>query len=149
MVSWLKSCGTASTPAMANTVHSPMATRFINDRSSIPVFADEDIKGPEDLDRLAGCVSGVNIKLVKCGGITRALDIIRGARAMKLQIMIGCMTESSLGITAGAHITPLVDYADLDGNLLLRDDPYRGVLVRQGKLLLPEEPGLGVVARSS
>ena len=85
--------------------------------------------------------------LMKCGGIRHALKMIHVARAHHLQVMIGCMIESSLAITAAAHITPLVDYADLDGHLLIDNDPYEGVSVINGKLTLPDRPGLGVQAR--
>jgi len=124
------------------------ASRELHERSPIPIMADEDIIGPEDVEGLAGCVWGVNVKLAKCGGIARALEIIRRSRACGLKIMVGCMSESSVGITAGAQVTPLVDYADLDGNLLVTDDPYEGVEVVDGKLVLPEAPGLGVRVRS-
>lgn len=84
---------------------------------------------------------------MKCGGIRHALKTIQVARAHNLRIMIGCMIESSLAITAAAHLTPLVDYADLDGNLLIDNDPYIGVKVVNGKLVLPNSPGLGVQTR--
>jgi L-alanine-DL-glutamate epimerase-like enolase superfamily enzyme len=85
---------------------------------------------------------------MKCGGLRHALKMIHTARAHNLRVMIGCMIESSLAITAAAHLTPLVDYADLDGNLLIDDDPYEGVKVVNGKLVLPEDPGLGVRPRA-
>jgi L-Ala-D/L-Glu epimerase len=85
---------------------------------------------------------------MKCGGILPALKMIHVARAHHLRIMIGCMIESSLAITAAAHLTPLVDYADLDGHLLIDDDIYEGVKVENGKLILPERPGLGVVEKA-
>ena len=83
---------------------------------------------------------------MKCGGIRHALKMIHVARAHNLLVMIGCMIESSLAITAAAHLTPLVDFADLDGHLLINDDPYAGVTVVKGKLMLPDGPGLGVKA---
>jgi L-alanine-DL-glutamate epimerase-like enolase superfamily enzyme len=101
----------------------------------------------DDIPRVAGCVDGINIKLMKCGGLHQALKMIHIARAHNLRVMLGCMIESSLSITAAAHLSPLVDYADLDGNLLIEDDPYVGVQVDHGKLVLPEEPGLGVKPR--
>jgi len=84
---------------------------------------------------------------MKCGGLRHALKMIHVARAHNLQVMIGCMIESSLAITAAAHLTPLVDYADLDGHLLIDNDPYVGVTVVNGKLMLPDGPGLGVKVR--
>jgi L-alanine-DL-glutamate epimerase-like enolase superfamily enzyme len=86
---------------------------------------------------------------MKCGGIYHALKMIHVARAHNLKIMIGCMIERSLAITAAAHLTPLIDYADLDGHLLVDNDPYTGVTVENGKLILPERPGLGVVERTT
>ncbi|MEO8955947.1 MAG: enolase C-terminal domain-like protein, partial [Ktedonobacteraceae bacterium] len=101
----------------------------------------------DDIPRLVDIVDGINIKLMKCGGIRHALKMIHVARAHNLRVMIGCMIESSLAITAAAHLTPLVDYADLDGHLLITDDPYIGVTVDKGKLILPDGPGLGVKPR--
>lgn len=118
--------------------------RLLREHSPLPIFADESCVTLEDIPRVAGCVDGVNIKLMKCGGIRQALKMIHTARAHHLQIMLGCMIESSLAITAAAHLSPLVDYADLDGHLLIRNDPYRGVQVEAGKLVLPAGPGLGV-----
>ena len=119
--------------------------KFVREHSELPIFADESVKRAADIPSLVGCVDGVNIKLVKCGGLLEALRIIHIARAHGLQVMIGCMIESSLGITAAAHLTPLVDYADLDGHLLVANDPYRGVTLEKGKLILPDLPGIGVV----
>src|SRR5437899_12249256 len=86
---------------------------------------------------------------MKCGGIAEALRMIAVARAHGLKIMLGCMIESSLAITAAAHLSPLVDTADLDGNLLVQDDPFEGATVVEGRLVLPDRPGLGVVASKS
>ena len=119
--------------------------KFVREHSELPIFADESAKRAADIPSLVGCVDGINIKLVKCGGLLEAMRIIHIARAHGLQVMIGCMIESSLGITAAAHLTPLVDYADLDGHLLVANDPYRGVTLEKGKLILPDLPGIGVV----
>ena len=119
--------------------------KFVREHSELPIFADESVKRAADIPSLVGCVDGINIKLVKCGGLLEAMRIIHIARAHGLQVMIGCMIESSLGITAAAHLTPLVDYADLDGHLLIANDPYRGVKIEEGKLILPDLPGIGVV----
>ncbi len=118
--------------------------KFVREHSELPIFADESVKRAADIPSLVGCVDGINIKLVKCGGLLEAMRIIHIARAHGLQVMIGCMIESSLGITAAAHLTPLVDYADLDGHLLIANDPYRGVTLEAGKLILPDLPGIGV-----
>ncbi len=121
--------------------------KLLRDRSPIPIFADESCVTVEDIPRLAGVVDGINIKLVKCGGISQALKMIYVARAHGLRIMLGCMIESSLGITAAAHLAPLVDYLDLDGALLLADDPFAGAEFVEGRLMLPDAPGLGVRPR--
>jgi len=115
--------------------------------SPLPVVLDESIVGPEDVERRHDQGHGINIKLMKCGGITPALRMIESARAHGLRVMIGCMLETSLGVTAAAHVSPLADWADLDGNLLLADDPFVGVRVEEGRLTLPQAPGLGVLRR--
>jgi L-Ala-D/L-Glu epimerase len=123
--------------------------KLIRENVPIPIIADESCVTVEDIPRIVGCVDGINIKLMKCGGLSHALKMIHTARAHNLLVMIGCMIESSMAITAAAHLTPLVDYADLDGNLLIDNDPYTGVTVEKGKLLLPAGPGLGVKSRGS
>jgi L-alanine-DL-glutamate epimerase-like enolase superfamily enzyme len=122
-------------------------TRALRRRSPLPFYADEGVHRAADIPRLVGAFDGINIKLMKCGGIGEALRMIAVARAHGLKVMLGCMIESSLGITAAAHVSPLVDTADLDGNLLLAEDPFQGVRVEGGRLVLPEGPGLGVTAR--
>jgi L-alanine-DL-glutamate epimerase-like enolase superfamily enzyme len=122
-------------------------TRWLAERVALPLFADESIETIDDIPRLQGAFSGVNIKLMKCGGITEALRLIESARDHGMMIMLGCTIESSIGITAAAQISPLVDYADLDGNILIGNDPAAGVTVEEGKLILPEGPGLGVEIR--
>jgi L-alanine-DL-glutamate epimerase-like enolase superfamily enzyme len=121
--------------------------RFVRERVALPIIVDESCVTEEDIPRLVGAVDGINIKLMKCGGIHHALRMIHTARAHHLKVMLGCMIESSLAITAAAHLSPLVDYADLDGHLLISDDPWEGVSVEQGKLVLPERAGLGVRPR--
>jgi L-alanine-DL-glutamate epimerase-like enolase superfamily enzyme len=116
-------------------------------RSALPLIADEDSVVPADVPRLAGRYHGINIKLVKCGGILPALRMIHLARTLGLKVMIGCMIESSVACTAAAQIGPLVDYLDIDGPLLIRNDPYRGVEYSNGSLRLPDGPGLGVKRR--
>lgn len=117
---------------------------YIRDAVPIPVIADESCVVPADVPRVAPYVDGINIKLMKCGGIYPALQMIHLARGHHLKVMMGCMIESSIAITAAAHLSPLIDYADLDGNLLISDDPYCGVTVQGGQLILPGEPGLGL-----
>ena len=117
---------------------------YVRDAVSLPIIVDESCIVPADVPRVAPYVDGINIKLMKCGGLYPALQMIHLARAHHLKIMMGCMVESSIAITAAAHLSPLIDYADLDGNLLIDDDPYRGVTVERGKLVLPDAPGLGL-----
>lgn len=112
--------------------------------SPLPIVLDESIVDPGDVAARHDQGHGINIKLMKCGGITRALALVEAARAYDMSVMIGCMIETSIGITAAAHVSPLCDYADLDGNLLLASDPFAGVRVEGGRLVLPTEPGLGV-----
>ena len=113
----------------------------------IPIFADETAKTSYDVVKLAGAVDGVVVKTMKSEGIRDALRMIHTARAHDMQIMLSCMVESSVGVTAAAHLAPLCDYADLDGPLLIRNDPYRGLKYDGARLFLPDGPGLGVERR--
>jgi L-alanine-DL-glutamate epimerase-like enolase superfamily enzyme len=122
----------------------PEDWRWLRQRAPLPIFADESCVTAADVHRLYGAVDGVVVKLAKCGGLRAALLQIQAAHLHGMAVMIGCMIESSVGITAAAHLTPLVEYADLDGNLLVSDDPFLGVTVEKGKLMLPAAPGLGV-----
>ena len=124
--------------------HMIAETRWVRGRVHIPVIADEACLHPSDIPRLAEAFDGVNVKLDKCGGILEARRMIELARALSLKVMLGCMVSSSVSVTAAAHLSPLVDYADLDGHLLISNDPYVGVKVDKGKLLLPAGPGLGL-----
>jgi L-alanine-DL-glutamate epimerase-like enolase superfamily enzyme len=112
--------------------------------STIPIIADESCVTSHDIPRLVGAVDGINIKLAKCGGLREALRMIAIARAHHMMVMVGCMVESSLAITAAAHFTPLVDIVDLDGAALLASDPFRGATIEDGQVELPSGPGLGV-----
>jgi len=122
----------------------PERLRWIRERSPIPIVTDEDSKDASDLPSLRGCVDGINVKLVKCGGIRGALAMIHTARALGLKIMLGCMVESQILTAAAAHLSPLVDWADLDGPFLTARDPFVGVTYDDGKIVLPDGPGLGV-----
>jgi len=113
----------------------------------IPIFADEPIKSPKDILAHAGAVDGIVIKLMKSGGLREALKSIALARTLDLQIMIGCMVESSLGVTAAAHLAPLCDYADLDGPLLIKNDPFIGITYQNAVIKLPDRPGIGVIPK--
>ena len=116
-------------------------------RSSIPVVVDESCVVATDIPKVAGAADGINIKLAKCGSLREALRMIATARAHGMMVMVGCMIETSLGITAAAHFTPLVDAADLDGAALTKNDPFTGASIAQGRISLPDAPGLGVRRR--
>jgi len=122
---------------------------WLRERISLPLFADEDVMDSSDVLRLQGIYDGINIKLMKCGGIHEALRMVHIARALDMKVMIGCMIESSVGITAAAHLAPLADYVDLDGNLLIDNDPFVGVSIEEGRLVLSGDPGLGVRPRTA
>jgi L-Ala-D/L-Glu epimerase len=113
----------------------------------LPIFADETAKTARDVVKLAGAVDGVVVKAMKSGGLRGALEMIHTARAHDMQVMLSCMVESSVGVTAAAHLAPLCDYADLDGPLLIRNDPYRGLTYDGARFSLPTGPGLGVERR--
>jgi L-alanine-DL-glutamate epimerase-like enolase superfamily enzyme len=123
--------------------------KLVREHVSVPIIADESCVVPDDVAKVADRVDGINIKLMKCGGLRNALKMIATARAHHLKVMLGCMIESSLSITAAAHLSPLVDYADLDGPLLIEHDPFDGIQYESGKLVLPDRPGLGVVPRDA
>jgi L-alanine-DL-glutamate epimerase-like enolase superfamily enzyme len=116
-------------------------------RSALPLVADESCQVEGDVDRCAGRFHGINIKLVKCGGLTPARRMIDRARQLGLNLMLGCFTESTVGISAIAQLLPLVDYADLDGALLLADDVADGVRIDRGRAVFPAAPGCGVRMR--
>ena len=115
----------------------------VYERSALPVIADESCIVEGDVDRCAGHFHGVNIKLMKCGGITPARRMIARARELGLRVMVGCMTESSVGISAIAQLLPLLDYADLDGSLLIANDPATGVTFDNGRVIYADENGTG------
>ncbi len=119
-------------------------TAWLRDKVSIPIIADEAVKTASDIPRLATAYDGINIKLMKAGGLQEALRMIGMAKSLGMKIMLGCMIESSVAISAAAHLAPLVDYADLDGNLLIKNDPFTGVKVDHGKFIYNDKPGLGV-----
>jgi len=119
-------------------------THWVHARAHLPLIADESCQRPSDIPKLMGIFDGVNVKLDKSGGMLVAFEMIQMARALGLRTMLGCMVSSSVSVTAAAHLSPLVDYADLDGNLLIANDPFSGVRVENGKLVLPPGPGLGL-----
>lgn len=118
-----------------------MAKLFSN--SALPLIADESCQGLADIDECMGLFHGINIKLMKCGGITPARQMIQLAKKHSLKIMIGCMTESSIGISAAAQLVPFVDYVDLDGTMLIKEDIATGVTLKNGQMAYPDRPGLG------
>jgi len=113
----------------------------------LPVIVDESCLVAADIPRLAGVADGINIKLAKCGSLREAMRMIATARAHGMLVMVGCMIESSLGITAAAQLAPLLDAADLDGAALTANDPFVGATIDHGQICMPSEPGLGVRRR--
>lgn len=123
------------------------ALAYVHERSPVPVFADEDCVGPGDVLRLRGRASGINIKLVKCGGLLAAREMITLARQCGLEVMLGCKVESALGVTAMAQLAGLADHLDLDGHLGLVGDPFDGIRIDRGSLVVPLAPGIGARAK--
>ena len=107
-------------------------------------MADENCIDSSSIPKIVDAFDGINIKLMKCGGLREAYKMIRMARERDMKVMLGCMIETSVAITGAATLSPLVDYADLDGNILITNDPYDGAQVEEGKLILPSSPGLGL-----
>lgn len=138
---WLKEQGIVM-------VEQPMSSlednAWLTERSPLPIFADESIQRLKDIPRIKGAFSGINIKLMKCTGMREAWKMANYARAEGMGVMIGCMTETSCAVSAAAQLSPVVDFADLDGNLLISNDRFRGVTVENGKLILPDRPGIGL-----
>ncbi|MFQ5746157.1 MAG: dipeptide epimerase [Gemmatimonadota bacterium] len=121
--------------------------RRLHEAGRLPVIVDESCLVAADIPGLVGLADGINVKLAKCGGPREALRMIHTARACGLKVMMGCMLETSLGIAAAAHLAPLLDFADLDGAALLRDDPFDGPHLEGGRIVLSDAPGLGVTRR--
>jgi L-alanine-DL-glutamate epimerase-like enolase superfamily enzyme len=143
MIFWLKEQGVLyieqplSKTALADTA-------WLTQRSPLPVIADEAFQTLADLEKVKGVYSGINVKLMKCGGMRAAYTIIKMARSLGMKVMIGCMTETSCAVTAAAQLSPLADWADLDGNLLINNDLFSGIRIAEGRVVLPEEPGIGI-----
>jgi L-alanine-DL-glutamate epimerase-like enolase superfamily enzyme len=119
--------------------------QWVREHSGIPVFADESVHDPADIANLAGRVDGVNLKLMKSGGIRPMLRLIHAARAHGMKVMLGSMVESSLALSAAAQLAPLADHLDLDGHWLLAADPFDGAPAERGRIVLSDRPGLGAV----
>ena len=143
MVNWLKEKN-------VEFVEQPMPKEQVDDiawltqNSSLPIIGDESIQRLPDIVKAHGVYSGINIKLMKCTGMREAHKMLDLARALNMKVMLGCMTETSCAISAAAQLSPMVDWADLDGNLLIKNDPYEGVLVIDGKIALTDYPGIGL-----
>lgn len=118
---------------------------WLTQNSPLPIIADEAFQTLDDFKKVKGVYSGINIKLMKCGGLRTAYIMMKIARAEGMKVMIGCMTETSCAVSAAAQLSPLVDWADLDGNLLIDNDLYEGVLIKDGKIVLPDRPGIGII----
>ena len=118
---------------------------WITEHSPLPVFADEAIQRLADIPGIKGAYTGINIKLMKCTGMREAWKMATYARAEGMRVMLGCMTETSCAVTAAAHLSPVADFADLDGNLHISNDRFRGMTVEAGRITLPDAPGLGLV----
>jgi L-Ala-D/L-Glu epimerase len=125
----------------------PADTAWLRERSPLPLIADESVQRLPDVRRALGVFNGINIKLMKCTGLREAHQMITVARALGLKVMLGCMTETSCAISAAAQLSPLVDWADLDGALLIKNDVFLGTTVVDGKITLNDLPGIGVVKR--
>jgi L-alanine-DL-glutamate epimerase-like enolase superfamily enzyme len=147
-INWLESEG-AEFIEQPMPAHMLEETRYVRGKVHIPIIADEACTDAALIPQLSEAYDGINVKLDKSSGVMEAYRWIKYARAMKMRVMLGCMVSSSCTVTAAAHLAPLVDYADLDGNLLIANDPYEGVKVRQGRLILPSGPGLGITERAS
>jgi muconate cycloisomerase len=113
-------------------------------RSPLPIFVDESCLTSRDIPQFANCIDGINIKLMKAGGLSEAMRMVHTARSHNLQVMFGCYSDSSLSNTAAAHLSPLADYLDLDSHLNLKDDPFTGATIQNGRVLPNDQPGLGV-----
>ena len=118
---------------------------WLTEHSPLPIFADESIQRMKDIPSIMGAFSGINIKLMKCTGMREGWKMANMARALGMKVMVGCMTETSCAVSAAAQFSPFVDFADLDGNLLIANDRFDGVKVVNGKLTLPDRPGIGVI----
>jgi L-alanine-DL-glutamate epimerase-like enolase superfamily enzyme len=120
---------------------------WLTQNSPLPVIADEAVQTEIDLLQLKGIYSGINIKLMKCGGMNSAYKMAQIAKIMGMKVMIGCMTETSCAVSAAAQLSPLADWADLDGNLLINNDCYDGMKIFEGKVTLNERPGIGIIEK--
>lgn len=143
MIFWLKEQGVVFVEQpMAKTAYED--TAWLTQRSPLPVIADEAFQTIADFEKVKGAYHGINVKLMKCGGMRAAFTIMKMAKALGMKVMIGCMTETSCAVTAAAQLSPLADWADLDGNILINNDLFSGIRIKNGRVMLPEEPGIGI-----
>lgn len=146
MIHWLKEKGIVF-------VEQPMPKEQIDDmawlteNSPLPTIGDEAVQRLEDVRKAYGVYSGINVKLMKCTGMREAHKMFTLAKALGMRLMIGCMTETSCAIAAAAQLSPLVEWADLDGNLLISNDPYEGTKIIDGKITLVDRPGIGIIKK--
>ena len=120
---------------------------WLTQHSPLPIIADEAVQRLADVQKAVGVYSGINIKLMKCTGMREAHKMVTLAQAANLKVMIGCMTETSCAVSAAAQLSPKADWADLDGNLLISNDPFRGVKIIDGKITLADKPGIGITTQ--
>jgi len=118
---------------------------WLTEKSPLPIFADEGVQRLSDVAGLKGIYSGINIKLMKCTGMREAHKMLNLAKALGMKVMIGCMTETSCAISAASQLAPQVEWADLDGNLLIKNDPFKGTQIVNGKITLNDESGIGLI----
>lgn len=143
MIHWLKEMGVVM-------VEQPMPRESIDqiawltEKSPLPIFGDEAIQRLPDVIKAVGVYHGINIKLMKCTGMREGFTMAKTAKSLGLKVMIGCMTETSCAVSAAAQLAPLAEFADLDGNLLISNDPYQGMQIREGKITLTDDPGIGI-----
>ena len=143
MINWLKDKGIVM-------VEQPMPKEQLDDmawltqHSPLPTYADEAVQRLKDILPIKGAYTGINIKLMKCTGMREAWKMVTLARAVGMRVMVGCMTETSCAVTAAAQLSPVVDFADLDGNLLISNDRFKGMEVVKGKIILNDLPGIGI-----
>ncbi|MDP4184382.1 MAG: dipeptide epimerase [Bacteroidota bacterium] len=146
MIYWLKERGVLFIEQpMPKTSIDDMA--WLTEHSPLPTMADEALQRLPDVKKANGVYSGINVKLMKCGGIREAHQMLLMARSLGMRTMVGCMTETSCAVSAAAQLSPLAEWADLDGNLLISNDPYKGVEIINGKVTLNHNPGIGIVTK--
>jgi L-alanine-DL-glutamate epimerase-like enolase superfamily enzyme len=118
---------------------------WLTERSPLPIIGDEGVQRLTDIKKAVGVYHGINIKLMKCTGMREAQKMLTLARSLGMKVMVGCMTETSCAISAASHLSPMVDWADLDGALLIKNDIFDGTKIINGKVTLMDRPGIGVV----